>query len=113
RAIAGGLRAQLTPRDQTRLSLIRTVDPEAYEAYLKGRYYWNKRSEESLKKAVEHFEVALHDDPTYAPAYAALADSYNQLGTVMLGSQPPSVMRPRAAEAAIRALQIDADVAEA
>jgi eukaryotic-like serine/threonine-protein kinase len=113
RAIAGGLRAQLTPRDQTRLSLVRTVDPEAYEAYLKGRYYWNKRSEESLKKAIEHFEVAVHDDPTYAPAYAALADSYNQLGTVMLGSQPPSVMRPRAAEAAIRALQIDADVAEA
>jgi TolB-like protein/Tfp pilus assembly protein PilF len=113
RAIAGGLRAQLTPRDQTRLSLICTVDPEAYEAYLKGRYYWNKRSEESLKKAIEHFEVAVHDDPTYAPAYAALADSYNQLGTVMLGSQPPSVMRPRAAEAAIRALQIDPDLAEA
>jgi len=113
RAIAGGLRAQLTPRDQTRLSLIRTVDPEAYEAYLKGRYYWNKRSEGSLQKSIEHLEAAVRHDPTYAPAYAALADTYNQLGTVMLGSQPPSAMRPRAAEAAIRALQIDPDLAEA
>lgn len=113
RAIAGGLRAQLTPRDQTRLSLVRTVDPQAHEAYLKGRYYWNKRSEESLKKAVEHFEAAVHGDPTYAPAYAALADSYNQLGTVLLGSNPPSLMRPRAAKAAIEALQIDPDLAEA
>jgi tetratricopeptide (TPR) repeat protein len=95
------------------LNLVRTVDPEAYEEYLKGRYYWSKRTEESLRTAIEHFEAAVRADPTYAPAYAALADSYNQLGTVMLGAEPPSVMRPRAAEAAIRALQIDPDLAEA
>ena len=113
REIAGELRAQLTPRDQARLTLVRTVDPEVYESYLKGRYYWNKRTEESLRTAIEHFEAAVRGDPTYAPAHAALADSYNQLGTVMLGSAPPSMMRPRAAEAAIRALQIDPELAEA
>ena len=113
REIAGGLRARLTPRDEAHLNLVRTVDPEAYEVYLKGRYYWSKRTEESLRTAIEHFDAAVGADPTYAPAYAALADSYNQLGTVLLGSEPPSVMRPRAAEAAIRALQIDPDLAEA
>jgi len=113
REIAGGLRARLTPRDEAHLNLVRTVDPEAYEVYLKGRYYWSKRTEESLRTAIEHFDAAVRADPTYAPAYAALADSYNQLGTVLLGSEPPSVMRPRAAEAAIRALQIDPDLAEA
>ncbi|PYQ02860.1 MAG: hypothetical protein DMF83_22615 [Acidobacteria bacterium] len=113
REIAGGMRARLTPRDEAHLNLVRTVDPEAYEEYLKGRYYWSKRTEESLRTAVEHFEAAVRGDPTYAPAHAALADSYNQLGTVMLGSAPPSVMRPRAAEAAIRALQIDSELAEA
>lgn len=113
RAIAGELRARLTPRDEARLNVVRTVDPEVYEAYLKGRYHWNKRTEESLRKAVEYFESAIRGDPTYAPGHAALADSYNQLGTVMIGFAPPSVMRPRAAEAAVRALQIDPDLAEA
>jgi len=78
-----------------------------------GRYHWSKRTEESLRKAIEYFDAAVSGDPTYVPAYSALADSYNQLGTVMVGSEPPSVMRPRAAEAAIRALQIDPDLAEA
>lgn len=112
RAIAGGLRTQLTPGAQARLTLVRTVDPEVFENYLKGRYHWNKRTEESLGRAIEHFEAAVRGDPTYAPAHAALADSFNQLGTVMLGS-PPGLMRPRAAEAAVRALQIDPDLAEA
>jgi tetratricopeptide (TPR) repeat protein len=89
------------------------VDPDVYEAYLKGRYYWNKRTEDSLRSAVEHFQAATRGDPTYAPAYAALADSYNALGTVMVGSDPPSFMRPRAAAAALQALQIDPELAEA
>jgi eukaryotic-like serine/threonine-protein kinase len=113
RKITGALRARLTPRDKAHLNLVRTVDPEAYEAYLKGRFYWNRRTEDSLKRAIENFEAAIKADPTYAPAHAALADCYNQLGTVLVGSEPPSIMRPRAAEAAIRALQIDPDLAEA
>lgn len=113
RAVAGGVRAALTPQTQARLSLVRTVDPAVYESYLKGRYHWNKRTEESLGRAVEHFEAATRADPTFAPAWAALADCYNQLGTVMLGVAPPSVMRPRAAAAAIHALQIDPGLAEA
>jgi TolB-like protein/Tfp pilus assembly protein PilF len=113
RKITAALRARLTPRDEARLNLVRTVDPEAYEAYLKGRYYWNRRSEDSLKRAIENFDAAIRADPTYAPAHVALADCYNQLGTVLVGLEPPSVMRPRAAEAAIRALQIDPDLSEA
>jgi len=113
RKITAGLRVRRAPGDEARLNLVRTVDPEAYEAYLKGRYYWNKRTEESLRKAIEHFDAAIKADPTYAPAHAALADCYNQLGTVLVGSEPPSLMRPRAAEAAITALQIDPDLAEA
>jgi serine/threonine-protein kinase len=113
RAIAGELRARLTPRDEARLNVVRTVDPEVYEAYLKGRYHWNKRTEESLRKAAEYFEAAIRGDPTYAPGHAALVDSYNQLGTVMIGAESPAVMRPRATEAAVRALQIDPDLAEA
>jgi serine/threonine protein kinase/TolB-like protein/Tfp pilus assembly protein PilF len=113
RSVAGGLRAKLTPQDQTRLGPVRAVDTDVYEAYLKGRYYWNKRTEDSLRKAVTYFQAAIRGDPTYAPAYAALADSYNQLGTVMVGTDPPTVMRPLAAAAAIQALQIDPDLAEA
>jgi len=113
RAVAGGVRAALTPQDQARLSLVRTVDPAVYESYLKGRYYWNQRTEESLRQAIEYFEAATSADPTFAPAWAALADCYNQLGTVLVGVAPPSVMRPRAAAAAIHALQIDPGLAEA
>jgi len=113
RSVAGGLRAKLTQQDQTRLGPVRAVDPDVYEAYLKGRYYWNKRNEDSLRKAIEYFQAATRGDPTYAPPYAALADSYNILGTVMLGKDPPTVMRPRAAAAAIQALQLDPELAEA
>jgi len=113
RAVAGGVRAALTPQDQARLSLVRTVDPAVYESYLKGRYYWNQRTEESLRQAIEYFEAATSADPTFAPAWASLADCYNQLGTVLVGVAPPSVMRPRAAAAAIHALQIDPGLAEA
>lgn len=96
-----------------RLTRVRAVDPDVYEAYLKGRYYWSQRTSESLRTAIAHYETAVRLDPTYAPAYAALADCYNQLGTQMVGSGSPREWRPKAAEAAIRALQIDPELAEA
>ena len=80
---------------------------------MKGRYYWNQRTADSLRIAIGHYETALRLDPTYAPAYAALADCYNLLGTVMVSGGSPRTWRPRAAEAAIKALQIDPDLAEA
>ena len=113
RAITTQVRSALTLQDDIRLSVVRTVDPEVYEAYLKGRYYWSKRTRESLTDAVEQFEVATRLDPTYAPAYVGLADCYNQMGTVMVATTSPADVRPRARAAAISALQIDDNLGEA
>jgi eukaryotic-like serine/threonine-protein kinase len=113
RGLAPAIRLTLRPIARNRLTSIRAVNPEVYEAYLKGRYEWNKRTQQSLQRAVEHFTRAVELDPTYAPAHAALADCYSLLGTVMLGAGSPRDFRPRAAAAAIKALQIDPYSAEA
>jgi TolB-like protein/tetratricopeptide (TPR) repeat protein len=113
RAVATGLAVSLTPEEEAWLVRVRSVDPGVYESFLKGRYHWNRRTPESLKTAIDHFNAAIAADPTYAPAYAGLADCYNQLGTVMVGSGSPSEMRPRAIRAAINALQIDPELGEA
>ena len=113
RALAAEVRLTVRPAARDRLATVRAVTPEAYEAYLKGRYEWNKRTQASLQLAIAHFTEAIELDPTYAPAHAALADCYNQLGTVLVATGSPRVYRPRAAAAAIRALQIDPFSAEA
>ncbi len=104
---------ELGADDRARFSTARAVAPDVYEAYLKGRYHWNQRTDESLRTAVGELQTALALDPTYAPAYAALADCYNLLGTVMVGGGSPQQWRPRAADAAIKALQIDSGLSEA
>jgi eukaryotic-like serine/threonine-protein kinase len=113
RSVAEHLSLALTPQDDARLSRVRTVDPDVYESYLKGRYHWNRRTQASLATAVDHFGAAIAADPTYAPAHVGLADCYNQLGTVMVSGGSPSEMRPRAMAAAIAALQIDPLLGEA
>lgn len=113
RAVADRLDAGLRPGARKRLALVPSVDPELYEVYLKGRYEWNQRTAGSLERAVALFQRAIALDPAYAPAHAALADCYNLLGTVMVGSGSPLEYRPLAEAAAIRALQIDPDSAEA
>lgn len=113
RALAAEVRLAVRPGAADRLATVRAVNPEAYEAYLKGRYEWNRRTQASLQRAIGHFARAIELDPTYAPAHAALADCYNQFGTVMVGTGSPLEYRPRAAAAAIRALQIDPYSAEA
>ena len=113
RGLAGAIQLTLKPEARERLAAIRAVSPDVYEAYLKGRYEWNKRTPTSLQLAVEHFTRAVDLDPTYAPAHAALADCFNLLGTVMLGTGSPREYRPRAAAEAIKALQIDPYSAEA
>lgn len=113
RELALAIRLAVRPQGLDRLAVIRAVSPDAYEAYLKGRYEWNLRTRESLQRAIGHFTRAVRLDPTYAPAHAALADCYNQLGTVMVGTGSPREWRPRAAAEAIRALQIDPYSAEA
>lgn len=110
-ATAGGMR--MTDAARARLSATRAVAPDVYEAFLQGRYYWNRRSEPSVKAAVGYFEKAIALDPTYAPPYAALGDCYNQFGTLILSTGSPQEWRPRARVAAIKALQIDPELAEA
>ncbi|MEO8910167.1 MAG: protein kinase [Gemmatimonadaceae bacterium] len=113
RGLAGAIQLTLKPAARERLATIRAVSPDVYEAYLKGRYEWNKRTPKSLQLAIEHFTRAVDLDPTYAPAHAGLADCFNLLGTVMVGTGSPREYRPRAAAEAIKALQIDPYSAEA
>ena len=111
RAIASQIRIKLTPQEQVRLASARPVNPEAHEAYLKGRYFWNKRTEEGLKKSLEYFQKAIDVDPNYALGYAGLADSYGILGNN--GHLPPRETHPKAKAAALKALELNDNVAEA
>jgi len=111
-AVAREIRTWVKPEQRARLAG-RPVKREAFEAYLRGRYYWNKRTADNIHKAVEWFRKAIDEDPAYARAYGGLADCYNQLGTVLIGGQPPTEIRPRAIAAARKALDIDPDLAEA
>ena len=113
RGLASGMRADLRPDVRERLTTVRAISPDVYEAYLKGRYALNQKTRDSMPVAVEEFTRALELDPTYAPAHAALADCYNLLGSVLIGSGSPRDYRPRAAGEAIKALQIDPNSAEA
>ncbi|HUF26088.1 MAG TPA: hypothetical protein VMM18_03805, partial [Gemmatimonadaceae bacterium] len=72
-----------------RLAAVRAVNPDAYEAYLRGRYEWNVRTPRSLRAAIAHFRNSIELDATYAPAHAALADCYNQMGTLMVAVGSP------------------------
>lgn len=111
-AVAREVRITTTPEERARLTG-RPVNRAAFEEYLRGRYYWNRRTVENIQKAIGHFRAAIDQDPAYARAYAGLADCYNQLGTVFLGSQPPTETRPLAVANAKRALEIDPELAEA
>src|SRR3989442_12119764 len=112
RAIANEIQIKLTPQDHARLASVRTVDPEAYQLYLKGRFYWNKRTEESLKKGIEYFNQAIDLDPNYALAYAGLADCYGLLGWDLFGSLPPREALPMAKAAAKKRVESGDNLAE-
>jgi TolB-like protein/DNA-binding winged helix-turn-helix (wHTH) protein/tetratricopeptide (TPR) repeat protein len=113
RAIAGNIRATLNPQERLTLAKSRTVDPDAYEAYLKGRYFWNKRTGEGLRTAIDYFRRAITIDPSYAEAYAGLADSYAVAGDWKYGVLPPLDAFPKATAAAAKALVLDASLGEA
>src|SRR5882762_8255935 len=112
-AIVDQIRINLTKEDKERLAQKPSVSPEAYEDYLKGRYYWNKRSGEGFEKAIGYFEEATRKDPQYALAYAGLADCYGIIGATIYGRLPASDAAPKAKSAATRALEIDPSLAEA
>jgi tetratricopeptide (TPR) repeat protein len=91
-----------------------TESNEAYQLYLRGRFYWNKRSEEAMLKSLEYFQEAIHKDPSFALAYSGLADSYILLGAPdAAGGIPPAEALPKAKTAALKALGIDDTLAEA
>lgn len=109
--IARSLALELLPARRAALENAPNRSPAAYEAYLKGRYYWNRRTEEELKKGLERFEQAVAIDPDYALAHVGIADSYNMLADY--GALAPGEALPQAIVAARRALSLNPDLAEA
>jgi TolB-like protein/Flp pilus assembly protein TadD len=107
-AIAGEINVAVTPQERERFGSARPVIPEAYEAYLKGRFHWHRGTGQELQTARRYFERAAQKDPTYAPAYAGLADCY-----WLADAQPPTVTMPKAKEYALKALQLDPNLAAA
>ncbi|HTA60469.1 MAG TPA: winged helix-turn-helix domain-containing protein [Candidatus Baltobacteraceae bacterium] len=111
RAIANEIKATLTPQEQKSLTAIRPVNPDAYEAYLKGRYYWNKRTADGIRKASEYFQQAINKQPNYGPAYSGLADCNS--GLAWHGFASPAEALPKAKAAALKAVEIDPASGEA
>jgi len=109
--ISEKLRLRLTGEEKARLAKRPTENTEAYQLYLQGRYYWNKRTAEGLKKAVEYFQQAIEKDPSYALAYAGLGDSYNIMSWYDVLS--PRDAFPKAKAAVLKALELDPRLAEA
>jgi tetratricopeptide (TPR) repeat protein len=111
KAVVREIRIRLTAGERKLLDTPRAVDPEAYEAYLRGRYLWDISGEKNLGKAREYFEQAIRKDPGYAQAWAGIADTYGRLAA--WGALPLKDIAPLARAAAAKALELDPDLAEA
>ena len=109
--VARSLMPTLTGEQRQQLAKHYTEDTAAFQSYIKGRYYWNKRTADDIRKAVSYFEDAIIEDPSYALAYAGLADAYSTLG--VLDDLAPQETMPKARSAALKALELDDDLAEA
>ena len=115
RDVSSKLKTKLSGVEEAKVTKNYTANPEAYQLYLKGRYYWNKRTEESVRKGFDFFQQAIDKDPSFALAYVGLADSYFLLGTgdAMTGVLAPQEAFPKASAATEKALEIDNSLAEA
>jgi tetratricopeptide (TPR) repeat protein len=113
RAIADEIRVNLNSQERAALKNVQVVNPEAYESYLKGRYFWNKRTADGLKVALAYFNQAIEEDPKYAQAYSGLADTYALLGDWQYAVMTPKEALPKAKAAATRALELDSALGEA
>ena len=113
RSIADAIRIELTPHQQAVLKNVKPVDWEAYESYLKGRYFWNKRTADGLKQSIDYFNDAIRRNPNYAQAYAGLADSYALAGDWQYGILAPKEAYPSAKAAATKAIALDDTLGEA
>jgi len=107
-AVANEVQVKLTPQEQTHLLRADSVDPQTYELYLKGRYFWSKRGDDSIRKSIDYFRQAIQQSPNYALAYAGLAEAY-----VVRFDLSPQEKYSAVKTAARRALEIDDNVAEA
>lgn len=108
--LAGRLGTPLDAAAAARLAATKTVDPKVYEAYIKGRYFWNRRSDQDVRRALEQFQLAIDIDPSFAPAYAGLADSYAAIGSY--GFAAGEAAWQKALAAAEKALQLDPNFAD-
>ncbi len=113
RDVAEQISVTLNRQEQAALVKSKSVNPEAYEDYLKGRYFWNKRTADGLKKAIEYFNHAIETDPNYAEAYSGLADSYALSGDWEYGVLSPKDAFPLAKAAATKALALDESLGQA
>jgi len=113
RSIAEAIRINVNPREETELRNVKVVNPQAYESYLKGRYFWNKRTADGLKVAAAYFNQAVEEDPNYPQAYSGLADTYALLGDWQYAVMTPKEALPKAKAAAIKALELDNTLGEA
>jgi DNA-binding winged helix-turn-helix (wHTH) protein/TolB-like protein len=109
--LARSIRLELTGAEQNRLTERPTENSDAYQDYVKGRYFWNKRTAEGLRKGLEFFQAAVSLDPNYTQAYVGIADSYALLG--LINALAPKEAFPKAKEAAAKALETDPELAEA
>lgn len=112
RAIADHAGINLTSEEKTRLSTARQVDPEAYDAFLKGNYHWKRLTPEELDIAMSYFELALEKDPSYAPAHSGIAFVWMARATATAAAAMPHDAAPKAKEAALRSLELDNTLAE-
>lgn len=111
--VASALMPNLSGDEQRRLSRPFTASSDAYQLYMRGRFFWNKRTADGVQKSLEYFQKAIEADPNYALAYAGLADSYTLAGSYGYSILPPKEAMPKAEEAAQKALAIDDSLAEA
>jgi len=112
-AIAAEIRIKVTHRERERLSRAHRVVPAAHEAYQMGRYYWNKRNPEGLRKSLEFFQQAIEKDPGYALVYSGLADAYTHFASFFHDIASPLEVMPKARAAAQKALQLDKSLGQA
>ncbi len=110
-AIAHEIQVNITAEQREKMPR-RRVHPDALDAYMRGRYLWNRRTEEGVRRSVQYFQQAISADPTYAIAYSGLADSYSLLGSIGLDGMPPNKAMPLAKAAAQKSIEIDPGLAE-
>jgi tetratricopeptide (TPR) repeat protein len=109
--VARGLLLKLSEADKEKLTWREENNPEAYQAYLKGRFFWNKRNRDGYEKALEYFKQAIALDPNYAEAHAGMSDAYHFIG--VSGDVPRNEVYAKSRAAARRALELDETLAEA